>query len=457
MNTSHPRRRAAARNRATGLLAAIALTSGGLAATAAPAQAAPLPGCAAIGFSPAPDTSLSDAPRMVVATKVNADATPDLVVSVWQPTGASVQVMIGNGDGTFDPPVTVHTGSGSASRFAVADFDGDAVNDLAVPDAGDQLLTILPGNGDGTFDSPVIGFASAVTMAVVPGDFDDDGDQDLLSIGGGSSTELLVGNGDGTFQMPVVAGPAAWSADILVRDFDGDGDDDVAYATSGPPTSNSVEVRLSNGDGTFAPAVSYPGDSYPEGLTAADFNRDGKTDLAFLVPSGGTAHVLTGNGDGTFAPAVAHTVGPDIDTVTSGDFNKDGKPDLVVLHDTFPGTLSLLLGNGDGTFKPPVPFNAGSGSGRVVAADFNGDGAPDLVIPRVTSHALSIVTTVCIPASTPPAVPPVKPNPTVKPKPTVEPKPAAKPKPVPAVNTKAKAKAKVQLKKIKKIKGGGVA
>ena len=171
---------------------------------------------------------------------------------------------------------------------------------------------------------------------------------------------------------PVGTAPVA----IAVADFNGDGKPDLAVANSG---SNNVSVLLNNGDGTFQAAVNYSAGAAPVAVLAGDFNGDGKQDL--IVANTGSLSLLKGNGDGTFQSAVSITAGSNPKSLAAGDFNGDKKLDLVV-GDATAGVVNVLIGNGDGTFQPPTSLAlATSGPvNSVVAADLNGDSNLDLVV-----------------------------------------------------------------------------
>jgi hypothetical protein len=102
----------------------------------------------------------------------------------------------------------------------------------------------------------------------------------------------------------------------------------------------------------------------------ADFNRDGKLDIA----TPGT--LLLGNGDGTFKTPINLSVSGNL--VATADFNGDGNPDLLIAS-TQSTVLNVLLGNGDGTFQPVKSTNVGISFGGLAVADVNGDGRPDVL------------------------------------------------------------------------------
>ena len=117
--------------------------------------------------------------------------------------------MLGNGDGTFQPQVTYAVGLTPTSIVA-GDFNGDGRTDLAVaerPDDWHRRVSVLLGNGDGTFQPQVTYAVGSMPDAIVAGDFNGDGRTDLavvkLQIRHQGTVSVLLGNGDGTFQPQV--------------------------------------------------------------------------------------------------------------------------------------------------------------------------------------------------------------------------------------------------------------
>ena len=166
----------------------------------------------------------------------------------------------------------------------------------------------------------------------------------------------------------------------IAADFNGDGKPDLAI---GNVLNKNVGVLLNHGDGTFAAAVNYGVDFNPESVAAADYNGDGKLDLAvgnFLggPTSAGTFSILIGNGNGTFQAAVTKPVGSPFHIVAT-DLNADGKKDLVAASAST-DNVSVLLGNGNGTFQSPVTYSVGDAPRTLAIADFNGDSKPDVAV-----------------------------------------------------------------------------
>lgn len=323
----------------------------------------------------------------VVAGDFNGDGKIDLA-TVSRPNSA-VSVLLGNGDGTFQPPVTYPAGAGSTGA-AAGDFNGDGKLDLVTVNASNPVgFSILLGNGDGTFQPPVTSTLAGniVTGGISVGDLNGDGKADLVttnlnpvSPNGSGTVSILLGNGDGTFQTQVQYGVGGNPGTAALGDLRGNGRLDLVVANQG---SNTVSVLLGNGDGTFQPQVTYAVGKGPSSAAVGDFRGTGVIDLAVVNATDGTVSVLLGNGDGTFQPQTTYAVGTNPVQITAGDLNGDGKTDLIVSNHTS-DTVSVLLGNGDGTFQPQITYPDGGLAPNtdplgLVVGDLNGDGNADIV------------------------------------------------------------------------------
>jgi hypothetical protein len=375
-------------------------------------------------------------PEAIAVGDFNDDGHLDLAVA--NEGGDTVSILLGNGDGTFQPQIDVPVGSEPTSIVA-GDFNGDGRTDLAVTNFGSGTVSVLLGDGDGTFQ-PQVTYAVGGTLApglglldsdpafigpysIVAGDFNGDGHLDLAVANWGIAVEdistdetiyggtvsVLLGNGDGTFAPQIIdpVGPPeetiittpggetdepgiSWYPNKMVTgDFNGDGRLDLAVTGASDiafmDNSGMVSVLLGNGDGTFAPPVDDVVGMFPQGIVAGDFNGDGRLDLAVANDNDDVVSVLLGNGDGTFAPQVDYTVGSDPSepsapfTIVAGDFNGDGHLDLAV-NDSEDSAIAVFLGNGDGTFAPQVIEPVGSNAFALTAGDLNGDGHLDLAL-----------------------------------------------------------------------------
>jgi hypothetical protein len=352
---------------------------------------------------------------------VNGDGRPDLLVT---DSGGSVNVLLGNGDGTFQAPVAYNSGGSPAHWVAVADLNGDGKPDLVVANFSNTVGVLL-GNGDGTFRSAVT-YASSSSGATDPdfvalADLNGDGKPDIVVINHfgqdylTKQASVLIGNGDGTFQ-PAVGYSTGGQipVSVAVADVNGDGKPDLLIANewaSFQETSHgSVGVLLANGDGTFkSPVALDSGGSLALSVAVEDVNGDGKPDVVVSncgptgsqacleygnTPGIGVVSILLGNGDGTFRSAVTFSAGViESSSVKIADVNGDSNRDILVSScgaSACSHAVGVLLSNGDGTFQPAVTFGSGQYGGAFVeVADVNGDARPDVLVTTCDTWSCS--------------------------------------------------------------------
>src|ERR1700720_879315 len=164
---------------------------------------------------------------------------------------------------------------------------------------------------------------------------------------------------------------------LVAADFNNDGKIDLAVANSG---SDSVSILLNNGHAGFQPAVNFGTGSFTYSVAAADFDSDGKIDLVIGHYGLSTISVLMGNGDGTFDSGTSFSTGTTPLWVVAADFNEDGNPDVATANNSS-NDISILIGRGDGTFRSAVNVpSAGSMPIFLAVADFNADGHLDLAV-----------------------------------------------------------------------------
>ncbi len=392
---------------------------------------------AAVDFSSPKNYAVGTTPVAVAAGDFNGDGKQDL--AVLNSGSGNVSILRGNGDGTFQPAVNYGVSSSpttSPTFVAVGDLNGDHKLDLAVANGPGNTVSILLGNGDGTFQPPVEygagGFAGYVAVA----DFNGDGKLDLLTLNNQAGTTgtntigILVGNGDGTFQPALITsfqtGDFIPSGSVAVGDFNRDGRLDVATGAGRIDQyelgKGNLIILLGNGDGTFQPAVTQQVAFAPISFATGDFNGGGKFDLAVVVKPnifGRGIYIMLGNGDGTFTLAPnpnphtgdAHLYAFGDRSVAVADLNSDGKLDLIglivdyalqVLPQPAPYTIEWGLGNGDGTFDGPIgnvkPCTQSSDCillsfvpSSLAVGDFDGDGLPDLVVTNSSDNSVSVL------------------------------------------------------------------
>ena len=311
------------------------------------------------------------APFAVAVADFNHDGKLDIVTS--DEISDTVTVLLNQGNRSFAAGVSTDVG-GDPQGIVVADFDGDNLPDVAVANNFDGTVSILHNVDNGTLflaQTVTIG-ADVEPTGLALADLDGDGRSDLVvanSFGGvdctataackSGSVSVLKGVAGGMFEaepeIPLLSDcvtsecvPVA----VAVADLNGDSKPDIIVANN---EDDSVSVLLGNCNLTFNPAPgSFPGvASSPEWVVAADFDRDGRMDIA-----------------------------------TSGDF--DNK-------------VSVLHGNGDGTFTPTMPtvdslFDVGLGPFGIVAADFNGDHKRDIASANADDGTVSVLLNTTTPA-----------------------------------------------------------
>lgn len=302
----------------------------------------------------------------------NEDGNLDVVVSSW----TNIDIFLGNGDGTVSPatPSTILIGTVNYN-ITHSDFNEDSHEDIAVIDEPENKVRVFLGVGDGTFGSPLAIDLGAYAGFVEAGDFNNDGDIDLLASSSGKIS-MILGNGDGTFQ-PRVDTIVTDISSIVVGDVDDDNDLDFISARG----TWGLSVYKNNGSGVFTLFQDYT-TVWPENFQVvklADINNDSNEDLIV----GGSGALLVdivigwlGNGDGTFNRMPSNlTEGYGRGPLAVTDFNGDSNIDFIV-------TGNVFLGNGDGTFNFldqafVIPINPIYCS--VSIADLNQDLKPDII------------------------------------------------------------------------------
>ena len=323
------------------------------------------------------------APLAMATADVNGDGRADVISTSSNISHGTATVSLADGDGGFLPGVD-YTAGYTPSDVVVADFTGDGKPDIVTNDASTGgLVVILRNNGNGTFASAVTVNTINFVNGLAVGDFNGDGKLDLATCGNASGSGsgvvgITKGNGDGTFGTTSTTGSGGTAQSIVTGDFNGDGKLDLASANMGAGT---IGIEYGGGTGGFL-AFSFTSTAVaanPRALVSADFNADGKADLAVVHGTGTSAvSVLIGTGFGTFSAAPTVPAVAPYDIVT-GDFNADGKVDLAVSdYSTTVSTLTILTGAGTGAFTPAT-VNATHPTSVLAVGDFNGDARPDLV------------------------------------------------------------------------------
>ena len=356
--------------------------------------------------APFADLQVEPSAVAIAAADLNGDGIPDLVVAD-QLTG-HVSVLLGVGDGTFQPATSVQVGSGP-DAIAIGKFTSSGHMDIAVANQQSGDVSILLGNGDGTFQPAVSYSIGGQPTAIVAGDFDQNGTLDLAvadadSGGGAGSVVILSGVGDGTFVAgsPITVGvdPSA----IVAGHFGGDAALDLAVANRNADSSNtslgggSVSILRGDGHGGFAAAADYAVGDQPTSIAVGDINGDGQLDLAVANAGGDDISLLFGNAGASFQPeqrldlraeGPVQNAGSFTSAVTLGDFNGDGRLD-VALANSIDSRVLIAAGNGNGGFAAASSITVSGQPSALVAADFLGNHRLDFATANGFGSTVSV-------------------------------------------------------------------
>jgi hypothetical protein len=362
---------------------------------------------------PTSQTTLRSEPWERVVGIASASVHPELEVleSRWTPSVS------------FDSRLVIPAGT-SPQSIAVGDFNSDRKLDLVFADQGAKFFVpasvqVLLNTTPTGVSTPSFGAAQSFSVGsgqgigphpdtVAVGDFNGDGKPDLAvaNMNEGTVSILLNTTPTGssavsfTAQQTFVVGSGP--GQLVVADFNGDGKPDVAVVNE---NDNTVSVLLNTTPigvsiPSFAAQQTFAVGSGPRSLVAADINSDGKPDLAVTNINDKTVSVLLnttpmGGGTATFAPQQTFAVGTEPISVAAADLNGGGKPDLAVVNivDNSVSVLMNLTTNGatTATFAAQRTFAAGASPAWVTVADFNGDGKPDLAIADSGSGSVSVL------------------------------------------------------------------
>lgn len=349
--------------------------------------------------APSPNTC-GQSPRDVALVDLNKDGKLDLVGTAA--VSGDVCIFMGKGDGTFTPLPFAKAGTTPMSVIK-GDFTSDGNLDLVVTNFGGGNVSLLVGAGDGTFMGPQNFAAGVMPYGIGAGDVNLDGNLDLVVTNAGAMAyaTVLLGTGKGMFLAPtpyVINGSPSMHS-VVVADFDQNGKPDIAAENE---SSGGASVLLNNGAGIFGAKTDYKASNVsPACVVSGDFDGNGLVDLAIGYGNGNGWNgvgILLSKGDGTFlqpaklydnAKGLGALAAPAIATT---DIDGDGNPDIIIANS--PGTgVSLLQGKGGNIFGWDIdgPFNVGGTANALATGDVNGDGRPDIVTANPGGNSLNVM------------------------------------------------------------------
>jgi len=337
-----------------------------------------------------------DLPYSVIAADFRNNGNTDLAVADW--LSGHVSILLGNGDGTFQKAIRFAVPSPIA--LAVGDLNEDGKPDLAVVEfngSGHGLLALFLGEGNGKFRPGATYELGIQSAGIALADFNGDGHLDVAASNGGEgktgNVMLFLGTGKGTLGKPTTYKVAGTPGNIAAADLKGDKYPDLATVTAG-----NVAILLNDGTGKFLKPVTYSaGNGEVVDVKIGDLRHDGRNDLVVTNASLSAVGVLLNHGDGTFAAVKLYPTSlpgdsTGADGVVIADFNLDGKLDLAASNQD--GNSALFYGKGDGTFKAAIPIHDEikfDGAFGLTVGDFNNDQAPDLAFAMYFKPKVAIL------------------------------------------------------------------
>ncbi len=283
----------------------------------------------------------------------------------------------GDGSGRFRPFLEPTTPVGRVpSPSEPSDFNRDGIVDVAVTNTQDETISILLGNGDGSFQPAQHVRVGGEPRGITVLDADGDGDVDVAATSfANGQTTIVYNEGDGRFDDFRAFGTGSGERAVVAGDMNGDGLLDLVVGTL---TSEEIHVWLADGTGGFDLSGSYPSGGETWMLVLGDLDADGAEDVAVVNSDSNNAAILMGDGLGALGDP--QLVTPDPFPLATDVADLDGDGDLDWVTSSFFGDWMMFENDGRGGFTLRTSVTAPQAASCSIPMDFNGDGALDLVL-----------------------------------------------------------------------------
>lgn len=367
----------------------------------------------------------TQAPSALALSDLDGDGFPELITS--SDGYQTVTMMRNRGDGTFDPGV-VSTHDYRPESIVSAELTGDGRSDLAILETDGRTLRTLSGLAIGQTSPEVRYPLPGIYASLSAGDFDGDGDIDLV-VGGENRVDLLRNDGQGALALERLPTSGGLPTAIEIVDLDGDGLRDLTFAH---PFRHRVHVVLNRGPAELARPLDLEVGTVPFGVAIGDLDRDRRSDLVTSTVDGGVVvlrsagrrafeeprsyplgplrgapqlvdvdhdgalevivvgdvlHVLRNDGTGTLGPFETYATELEPGPLAAGDLDGDRRVDLVVVN-LVPSSVSVFRNAGDGSFLPRVTIPSGASARDVALGDVDGDGDLDVVVSHAGAYGV---------------------------------------------------------------------
>lgn len=347
----------------------------------------------------------ASSPSSVCLNDFDTDGKPDIVITNLSLNTVSVFRNQGMGELiSFEAKQDFATAS-QPINVSVGDLDGDGKNEIAVANAGSNSVSVLRNTSTfrtisfaAKFDFPTGNSPRGIAIR----DMDGDGKSDLIVFNYSSNTISVSRNtssGTGVISFaakqdyPTGNNPFG----ISIADFNNDGKPDVAVINLSSNTISILSNTSTTGNISYAPKIDFPTGTLPYSISTGDFDGDGSTDIAIASQSPATVSVLRNTGNTSaisFAAKVDYPAETNVGSVFIDDFDRDGKLDILVGNGNIAGSVSVFTNvgtNGAIAFAGKVDYAAGAGPCSTFAGDINEDGKPEILVVNGNDNNISIL------------------------------------------------------------------